>query len=492
MIALIMHVYAAFFADGRRDDCHENHVVLTGTKPTSGTMISAFVANGANGYYSRRLSNKKRRRKTSQDKHLHEKWWRRGGWKESSMPALYSNASNNKKRSSWEHAESIVGNPYYVSPLIKKNKKLQRRLIKTLSLGHTNGSDKCSDNGVDDEEQTQMRHTNHIYDRHMTPQGKRKVMIIDPLWEQIRIEAQHTIEKEPGSGPQLYTHILSQPSLIHAVTSIVSHEISTHLIPAVSLQNLFLEMLDANDHDIATGIEPSINQTYGIVDDDFRAISLDIIASAKRSPSIIDDGAALTAVLFNQGLHALVCHRLAHRLWRASPAPRTGLAYYIQSVVSRTYSTDIHPAARFGAGIYLNAGSAGVVIGETAVVSDDVVILQGVTLGGTGKERGDRHPKVAKGVILQQSSSVLGNIDIGEGAIVGAKSIVTKPILPFHRVSGVPARDKGEVKRHSEENEGENWNESLMSLPEGEEIDVHDDLLEEMEVILRKHFDSML
>jgi serine O-acetyltransferase len=114
--------------------------------------------------------------------------------------------------------------------------------------------------------------------------------------------------------------------------------------------------------------------------------------------------------------------------------------------VSRKYSSDIHPAAKFGCGIYLNAGSAGVVIGETAVVDHDVTILQGVTLGGTGKERGDRHPKVARGAILQQSCSVLGNIFIGEGAIITAKSIVTKAVPPLARVSGVPGKVKSFVK----------------------------------------------
>lgn len=147
-------------------------------------------------------------------------------------------------------------------------------------------------------------------------------------------EAQYTLQNEPGSGPQLYTNIISQPSLLHAITSIVSHEISTQLIPATSLQNLFLEMFNPVE--------------------DNKAVSLDVMASAMRSPSIVD-GTAMNAILFNQGLHALVCHRLAHHLRESD---RTGLAYYIQSTVFSQYSTDIHPAATFGSGVYLNAGSA--------------------------------------------------------------------------------------------------------------------------------------
>jgi len=274
---------------------------------------------------------------------------------------------------------------------------------------------------------------------------------VDPLWTQIKLEAQHTIENEPEAGPQIFTHILSQPSLMHAITSIVSHEIATQLIPATSLQNLFLEMLHPRK--------------------DAKSISLDIMASAMRSPSVID-GTALTAVLFNQGLHALVCHRLSHRLWQKN---RTGLAYYIQSTVSKKYSTDIHPAARFGDGIYLNAGSAGVVIGETAVIDHDVIIMQGVTLGGTGKERGDRHPKVKARAILQQSCSVLGNIEIGEGAIITAKSIVTKPVPAYTRVSGVPAKYVGEAERYqtseSYNDEDEEWRNFPETKRTGEEIE---------------------
>jgi len=118
-----------------------------------------------------------------------------------------------------------------------------------------------------------------------------------------------------------------------------------------------------------------------------------------------------------------------------------GLIYFMQSTISRVYSADLHPAARFGAGVYINAG--GVVIGQTAVVGDDVTILQGVTLGGTGKERGDRHPKVGKGVVLNVGAIVLGNIPIGDFSIISAKSLVNKPVPPGALVSGIPGRVKG-------------------------------------------------
>lgn len=237
----------------------------------------------------------------------------------------------------------------------------------------------------------------------------------NPLWEQIKLEATAALGPEPEAGPQLYQGILSQPSLLEAVCTVVAHEIETELIRATELHNLFIHMLTEEDEEF---------------------INRDVIAAAIRSPSI---GSACTAVLFHMGLHALVCYRVGHRLWQAN---RKGLAYYLQSTVSRRYSADIHPACRMGSGIYL-CSAAGVVIGETAVIGDDVSVKHGVTLGGTGKERGDRHPKVGKGVILQDGATVLGNIPVGDGALITAKSIVTKPVPPLAIMAGVPAKVTG-------------------------------------------------
>lgn len=236
----------------------------------------------------------------------------------------------------------------------------------------------------------------------------------DPLWEQIRLEATASLTTEPEAGPQLYQSILSQSSLVEAVVTVIAIELETELVQATELRNLFLQTLTKEDVDL---------------------IASDVVAAATRSPSI---GTALTAIMFQTGLHVLVCYRVGHRLWQAG---RKGLAYYLQSSVSRRYSADIHPACKMGRSIYLST-TAGVVIGETAVVGDDVSILQGVTLGGTGKERGDRHPKVGAGVILQDGASVLGNIPVGDGALITAKSIVTKPVPPLAVMAGVPAKIK--------------------------------------------------
>jgi serine O-acetyltransferase len=239
---------------------------------------------------------------------------------------------------------------------------------------------------------------------------------IDLFWEQIKYEAEMFVgQSEQQAGSQLYQGILSHASLMIAISTIISHEIATELITATTLKDLFINILCST----GTNDEDTIRQ--------------DLYAVSVRDPSI---ETAMEAILFHKGFHALVCYRVGHRLWQAN---RTGLAYYIQSTVSRIYATDIHPACRMGNGIYLRVG-VGVVIGETAVLGNDVSIFEGVTLGGTGKESGDRHPKIGNGVIIYDGGAVLGNIHIGEGCIVSAKSIVTKPLPPLAIVSGVPAK----------------------------------------------------
>jgi serine O-acetyltransferase len=239
---------------------------------------------------------------------------------------------------------------------------------------------------------------------------------IDLFWEQIKYEAEMFVaQSEQQAGSQLYQGILSHASLMIAICTIISHEIATELITATTLKDLFIKILCSN----------------GCNDEE--TIREDLHAVPVRDPSI---GTAMEAILFHKGFHALVCYRVGHRLWQAN---RTGLAYYIQSTVSRIYATDIHPACRMGSGIYLRVG-VGVVIGETAVLGNDVSVFEGVTLGGTGKESGDRHPKVGNGVIIYDGGTVLGNIQIGEGCIISAKSIVTKPLPPLAIASGVPAK----------------------------------------------------
>ncbi len=144
-------------------------------------------------------------------------------------------------------------------------------------------------------------------------------------------------------------------------------------------------------------------------------------------------------LLYFKGFHALQTHRLAHWLYRKG---RKDFAYYLQSRSSAVFQTDINPTAKIGRGIFLDHAT-GFVCGETAVIEDDVSILHGVTLGGTGKENEDRHPKIRQGVMIGAGAKILGNVEIGKGAKVGAGSVVLNPVPAHCTVAGVPARVVG-------------------------------------------------
>lgn len=164
----------------------------------------------------------------------------------------------------------------------------------------------------------------------------------------------------------------------------------------------------------------------------------------RSCPVFLQDPACCSysqALLYFKGFHAIQCHRIAHCLWHAG---RRILATALQSRVSEVFAVDIHPAAKLGRGVLLDHGT-GVVIGETAEVGNNVSILQNVTLGGTGKEHGDRHPKVSDNVLIGASATILGNIRIGKGAQVAAGSLVLKPVPPRTMVAGSPAKEVGTV-----------------------------------------------
>ena len=166
----------------------------------------------------------------------------------------------------------------------------------------------------------------------------------------------------------------------------------------------------------------------------------DMIAIYERDAACPD---YVTAFLFFKGFHSIQAYRIAHWLWQNN---RQHLARHLQSLVAERFSVDIHPAARLGRRIVFDHGT-GIVVGETCIIDDDVSMLQGVTLGGTGKETGDRHPKVRRGVLIGAGAKVLGNIELGEGAKVGAGSVVLESVPPYTTVVGNPARRIG--TRHS-------------------------------------------
>lgn len=239
----------------------------------------------------------------------------------------------------------------------------------------------------------------------------------DPLWRSIRAEALEAVSREPVLAAFLHATVLHQESLEDAVSHRVAARLNSRDVDDVSIRTAFGEMQRANT--------------------EWReAVRADLQAYFERDP--VCDRFTIP-ILYNKGFHAIQCHRLAHWLWTTG---HREFASYLQSRSSEVFQTDIHPAARMGRGIFLDHAT-GLVIGETAVVEDDVSILQDVTLGGTGKVGGDRHPKVRRGVLLGAGSKVLGNIVIGEGSKVAAGSVVLASVAAHTTVAGIPARVVG-------------------------------------------------
>jgi len=241
----------------------------------------------------------------------------------------------------------------------------------------------------------------------------------DPLWGRIRNEAEATVRQEPQLAPFIHGAILRHDSVASAVVHRISDALDHPLVPGATILAAFLEALA---------------DVPGIVD----AFRADIVATYDRDPAT---NRFMEPVLFFKGFHAIQTYRLAHWLWERQ---RRDFAYYLQSRSSSVLQADIHPAARIGRGIFLDHAT-GVVVGETSVIEDDVSLLHGVTLGGTGNESGDRHPKIRHGVLIGAGAKILGNIEIGHCARVAAGSVVIKPVPNNVTVAGVPARVVGEA-----------------------------------------------
>ncbi|WP_149538030.1 serine O-acetyltransferase [Siccirubricoccus phaeus] len=249
-----------------------------------------------------------------------------------------------------------------------------------------------------------------------TPGGEAR-LAEDP-WASLHREALRTLQAEPLLDRHLYATILRWPGLPDSFAAVLGDRLGTPELGAERLAGLVLE---------AWAAEPALEA----------ALRADLLAIGARDPAAA--AGLLTPFLYYKGFHALQLHRVAHWLWGRE---RRALAYFLQAQAARGLGIDLHPAARFGIGVFIDHGT-GVVVGETAVVGNDVSILQGVTLGGTGKEAGDRHPKVRDGVLLGAGAKVLGNVVIGRGAKVGAGSVVLRDVPPCATVAGVPARIVG-------------------------------------------------
>jgi serine O-acetyltransferase len=251
------------------------------------------------------------------------------------------------------------------------------------------------------------------------PQKINPVESADPLWARIRSEAETVVRQEPQLASFIYATLLEHDTLTSAVAQRVSDTLDHPAVSAAIIRDAFLEALADT---------PAIG-------DAFRA---DIVATYDRDPATTR---FLEPVLYFKGFHAIQTHRLAHWLWERH---RKDFALYLQSRSSAVFQTDIHPNAKIGRGIFLDHAT-GLVVGETAVIEDDVSLLHGVTLGGTGNENGDRHPKIGKGVMIGAGAKILGNIEIGHCARIAAGSVVLKPVPHNVTVAGVPARVIGEA-----------------------------------------------
>jgi serine O-acetyltransferase len=241
----------------------------------------------------------------------------------------------------------------------------------------------------------------------------------DPLFARIRAEAEAAARHEPELAAFLLTTILNHDTLESALVHRLASRLDHADVPAAMIAQVYGEYI-ARD--------PAIGEA-------FRA---DILAVADRDPACMR---LIEPVLYFKGFHALQTYRLAYVLMRAG---RRDFALYLQSRASAVFDADINPSARIGKGIFIDHAS-GLVVGETTVIEDDVSILQGVTLGGTGKETGDRHPKIRWGVLIGAGAKVLGNIEVGHCSRVAAGSVVLSPVPHNKTVAGVPARIVGEA-----------------------------------------------
>ncbi len=235
----------------------------------------------------------------------------------------------------------------------------------------------------------------------------------DVVWQTIRREVREQTEEEPALASFYHATILNHDTLESALSYHLANKLASPAISALQVREIIEESMQVSDC-ISTSVRADIKAVY----------ERDSACDSYSVP-----------FLYFKGFHALQAYRVAHCLWQRK---RYALANFLQSHIALTFAVDIHPAAKLGKGIMLDHAT-GIVIGETTIVEDDVSIMQSVTLGGTGKVSGDRHPKVRRGVLISAGATILGNIEIGEGAKIGAGSVVLKPVEAHTTVAGVPA-----------------------------------------------------
>lgn len=244
--------------------------------------------------------------------------------------------------------------------------------------------------------------------------------LVQKLWTELQTSAKARASQSALIEHLINSTILDSPSMAHSMSHILSHQHLDGLTTKEQLSALFLYAYEENPELIS-------------------AAALDLNAIVSRDPAASD---MLTPYLYFKGFHAIQTYRVSHHLWTQG---QTDEALLLQNRSSLLYGVDIHPAAQIGTSIMLDHAT-GLVIGETAVVEDHVSMLHGVTLGGTGNEQGDRHPKVREGVMIGAGAKLLGNIEIGTGACIAAGSVVLGVVPAHTTVAGVPAKIIGTPK----------------------------------------------
>jgi serine O-acetyltransferase len=240
---------------------------------------------------------------------------------------------------------------------------------------------------------------------------------LDPLWQTIREEVSREAAGEPILASFLHASVMNHKTLEDALGFLLAGKLECSVLPAMLVRELIADAAEAS---------PAVG----------RSVRADIRAVRERDPAAKGFSEPF---LYFKGFHALESYRVGHWLWNEG---RRALALFLQSRTSEVFGVDIHPAAQIGNGILIDHATS-VVVGETAIIEDNVSILHEVTLGGTGKDEGERHPKVRRGVLIGAGAKILGNVEVGEGAKIGAGSVVLDDVPPHSTVAGVPAEVVG-------------------------------------------------
>ncbi|MCE8506928.1 serine O-acetyltransferase [Ruegeria pomeroyi] len=248
---------------------------------------------------------------------------------------------------------------------------------------------------------------------------RKKLAPVDPVWDRITAEAQDAVDREPLMGGLVHACILHHKNLDRALSYRISAKLCSNEMSMMVLREI-------------------VDDAYDSAPELVEAARADLMAVYERDPAC---HRLLQPILYFKGYQAMQAYRVAHWLWTRK---RYDLAYFFQMRVSEIFGVDIHPAARIGKGIMIDHAHS-IVIGETAVVGDNVSMLHSVTLGGTGKEEEDRHPKIGDGVLIGAGAKVLGNIKVGHCSRIAAGSVVLSEVPPCKTVAGIPAKIVGEA-----------------------------------------------